>query len=655
MNFFEHQEAARRTSQRLVVLFVLAVIAIVIAVNVTATFVYLSVFPPPLPRGFYLTNTLVTLLMIGAGTWWETARLASGGEAVAQMIGARRVDSSTRDLLERRLVNVVEEMALASGTPVPRVYVMDNEMAINAFAAGHSLHDAVIAVTRGTLTRLTRDELQGVIGHEFSHILNGDMRLNIRLIGVLFGLLMLSMFGRFMLEVGRGSRDSRGGVAVLAVAGVALWIIGYLGVFFGRLIKAAVSRQREFLADASSVQFTRNPDGIGGALRKIGGLTQPGEPGSRIGHPHAETLSHLFLGAARPSFVAGLFATHPPLAARIRRIYGRELPMLPANELPLAEALGEAGAAPRAAAAGPLSALVNEPLRSGQLTESIGVASLDGHALAQSALQLPGEAELEAALADSSQAQLVVLAMLIEKDKPFSGQQRQLVAEAFGSGAAQQVDALHDAVQRLSPGLRLQLLDRAEPTLLKLAAATRERLLLLAHGLIRADGRVTLHEFLLFTVLKRRIGRDAHRPAPVRFRSLAPLAAEVGLVMSLLASVRLPERPERAYNAGVLLLPGIDPPRVPTEAIELNDVSRALDRLNQLAPLQKPRLIKACTAVAFVDGETRWKAASCLRTICAALDAPLPPQLLGDAGAAAGSDGGGNPETAARQGPLQTS
>jgi hypothetical protein len=338
--------------------------------------------------------------------------------------------------------------------------------------------------------------------------------------------------------------------------------------------------------------------------------------------------------------------------------------MLPANELPLAEALGEAGAAPRAAAspatgsvaaAGPLSALVNEPLRSGQLTESIGVANLDGHVLAQAALQLPGEAELAAALADSSQAQLVVLAMLIEKDKPFSGQQRQLVAEAFGSGAAQQVDALHDAVQRLSPGLRLQLLDRAEPTLLKLAAATRERLLLLAHGLIRADGRVTLHEFLLFTVLKRRIGRDAHRPAPARFRNLAPLAAEAGLVMSLLASVRLPERPERAYNAGVLLLPDIDPPRVPTEAIELNDVSRALDRLNQLAPLQKPRLIKACTAVAFVDGETHWKAASCLRTICAALDAPLPPQLLGDASAAAGSGGGGNPEAAARQGLLQTS
>jgi hypothetical protein len=263
------------------------------------------------------------------------------------------------------------------------------------------------------------------------------------------------------------------------------------------------------------------------------------------------------------------------------------------------------------------------------VTEAIGSVSTDGQALAQVVSELAGDARLEPALVDSSGVQLVVLALLIEKDKPFSGQQRQLVAEAFGVDAAQQVDALHDAVQRLPPGLRLSLLDRAEPTLLKLPAAARERLLLLAHGLVRADGRVTLHEFLLFTVLKRRIGRDASRPVRVRFPDIEPLQADVGLVMSLLASVRLPERPEHAYNAGVLLLSGIDPPRVPTEAIDLDEVSRALDRLNELAPLAKPRLIKACAAVAYVDGRTHWKAASCLRTICAALDSPLPPQLLG--------------------------
>jgi len=240
----------------------------------------------------------------------------------------------------------------------------------------------------------------------------------------------------------------------------------------------------------------------------------------------------------------------------------------------------------------------------------------------------------------------VVLAMLIEKDKAFSGQQRQLVAEAFGTEAVQQVDRYHEAIAQLPPGMRLPLLDRAGPTLLKLAPAVRERLLLLVHGLISADGRITLHEFLLFTVLRRRIGRDASRPVPVRFASLLPLQAEAGLVMSLLASVRLPERAEHAYNAGVLLLAGIEPPRVPTEAIALDAVARALDRLNQLAPLEKPRLIKACAAVAFVDGETHWKAAGCLRTICAALDSPLPPQLREDAGA----PGGQVPEAAAPDG-----
>jgi Zn-dependent protease with chaperone function len=310
VNFFEHQENARRQSRRLIGLFLLALLAIVVAVNLVGAFVYVSftdsvgLAPRGLPAGFYATNTIITVLMIGGGTFWEMQRLSCGGEVVAAMVNARRVDPSTRDLLERRLLNVVEEMAIASGTPVPRAHVMDQEQGINAFVAGHSINDAVLAVTRGALTRLTRDELQGVIGHEFSHLLNGDMRLNMRLLGVLFGLLMLSQFGRLLMHMSRGSSDSRGGVAVLVVAGAVFWLLGLLGVLFGRMIKAGVSRSREHLADASAVQFTRNADGIGGALRKIGGLATGAEPGSRIEHFQAEQLSHLFLGAARSSFAS---------------------------------------------------------------------------------------------------------------------------------------------------------------------------------------------------------------------------------------------------------------------------------------------------------------------------------------------------------------
>lgn len=655
MDFFEHQELARRTSTRLVVLFVLAVIGVVIAVNAVASFIYLGfvenaapfVGRRGLPTGFYATNTLVTLALIGGGTWWEMQRLRSGGDAVAAMVGARPVDPSTGDLLERRLVNVVEEMALASGVAVPRVYLMDDEPSINAFAAGHSVNDAVIAVTRGALTRLTRDELQGVIGHEFSHILNGDMKLNLRLIGVLFGLLMIAMFGRFLMEIGRGSRDRKGGAGGLVVAGLAVWIVGYVGVFFGRLIKAAVSRQREYLADASAVQFTRNPDGIGGALRKIGGLTRETGLGTKIEHPNAETLSHLFLGAARRSFASGLFATHPPLAERIRRIYGRALDFLPAPEQPLALAMGglapieapaapieftPAGstAAPRAidTAASPLAALVGGAARAAErVPAAIGTVEAGAPAVAQRTGTHPAAALLDAARLDTTSAQLLVLGMLVDKDRDLGAQQRRQIVESLGSVALTQVDRLHEAVRQLPPGARLPLLDRVMPTLRKLPADAAARLLRLVHGLIVADGRVTLAEFLLFTVLKRRLGPDAHRPVPVKYAKVAQLAPEAALVLSLVANVRLPQTPERAYNAGLLLLPGVDAPLVPAQSIALDAVGRALDRLNELAPLAKPAFIKACTAAAFVDGATNWKAASCLRTICAALDSPLPPQI----------------------------
>ena len=229
----------------------------------------------------------------------------------------------TTDPDERRILNVVEEMAIAAGTPVPPVYLLEKEDGINAFAAGHSPSDAVVAVTRGCVRTLSRDELQGVVGHEFSHILNGDMRLNLRLMGVLFGILLIGLTGYILLRSSSGYRvrddrdDDRGGRNVLPLIGLALYVIGYVGVFFANLIKSAVSRQREFLADASAVQFTRNPDGIAGALKKIGALSA----GSTIREPRAEEASHMFFGSAGGAGqLFGLLATHPPLVERIRRL-----------------------------------------------------------------------------------------------------------------------------------------------------------------------------------------------------------------------------------------------------------------------------------------------------------------------------------------------
>jgi Zn-dependent protease with chaperone function len=269
-NFFEQQDHARRESRKLLILFGLAVTAIVVVVNITLAVAWQYAMrghgPVRYPQGFFVITTLGVLLFIGLGTLYQIFQLRDGGDAVAEMAGGRLVSPDSTDLHERRLLNVVEEMALASGIACPNVYILDEEDGINAFAAGFQQNQAVVAVTRGTLERLNRDELQGVVGHEFSHILNGDMRMNIQLIGVLFGIQMLALFGRELFEWGArfsgGSRskDDKGPSLgmIMLVVGIVLFVVGYVGIFFGRLIQSAISRQREFLADASAVQFTRN-------------------------------------------------------------------------------------------------------------------------------------------------------------------------------------------------------------------------------------------------------------------------------------------------------------------------------------------------------------------------------------------------------------
>jgi Zn-dependent protease with chaperone function len=339
MDFFEAQDRARRRTRRLVVLFVFAVAGTIAAGYFLA--VALLRHSPRHDRPDYIYSRLddrmqwwypdvfagiagATLAVVGFASLYKWSQMKQGGAAVAEMVGGRAVDPGTTDLRERRLLNVVEEMAIAAGIPMPAVYVLDEEPGLNAFAAGLTTADAAVAVTRGTLDKLSRDELQGVIAHEFSHILNGDMRLNVRITAIVFGILVIGLVGRGILRglfYGRarprgGGRDKGGGIAVLVAVGLALLIIGYIGYFFGRLIQAAVSRQREFLADASAVQFTRNPLGIGGALKKIGGYAL----GGTMIHNSAGEIGHFFIAQAFRSNFGGLWATHPPLDERIRAI-----------------------------------------------------------------------------------------------------------------------------------------------------------------------------------------------------------------------------------------------------------------------------------------------------------------------------------------------
>ncbi len=322
MDFFEQQAKAHRKTKWLVIYFVMAVAAM-IAANYICMMLFFYVGmqkdphhrydDEPRPRisfwdsRVFVGVSIITIAIVGIGSAYKTSALSSGGSAVSEMMGGRLINTNTTDADERKLLNVIEEMSIASGVPMPQVYVMDEENGINAFAAGHKPGDATVSVTRGCMKLLSRDELKGVIGHEFSHILNGDMRLNLRLMGTIFGILCLAILGRILLQTVRGGDRGKN---PLPIVGLVLLIIGYIGVFFGRLIQAAVSRQREFLADASSVQFTRNPGGITGALKKIGGL---GEMGSRLSHAHAEELSHMFFGNGVSEAFIGLLETHPPL------------------------------------------------------------------------------------------------------------------------------------------------------------------------------------------------------------------------------------------------------------------------------------------------------------------------------------------------------
>jgi Zn-dependent protease with chaperone function len=581
-----------------------------------------STDPAFYPKGFFATNTLVTLALIAGGTLIETFNLRDGGDAVAKMAGGRLVSPASQDLQERRLLNVMEEMALASGIACPKAYVLDKEDSINAFAAGYNQNEAVVAVTRGTLARLTRDELQGVVAHEFSHILNGDMRLNVRLIGVLFGIQMIAGFGQHLMHFGsrmwsRRDRDEKGPPAqvMLVAAGAALFVVGYIGIFFGRLIKSAVSRQREFLADASAVQFTRNADGIGGALRKIGGLSRTMQPGSRIRHPNAEQLSHLFLGAPTTSVILGMFATHPPISERLRRIYGRKVEPLDAPELPDAFAADK-------------EMLPDIPYVASGFAQGTAMAMAPQADHAEPTIRIAPE--LDSALREPQAACAVVYALVMAGNTERNAQISVLNADAPQQSSF--VLFLLKAIGQLPDSARLPLLDLAMPALRQLPEAARARLLAIVDRLIAADNRITLAEFVLQTVLTRRLDPHAGRAVPVRFHQLMALREACIVLLSLVAhsAGAATAAPAAAFMRGAQRCPelGLSPTDlIDAAALGFARVKRALDDANRLAPLAKPALIKALLAVAGDADPMPVATADVLRAICAAIEAPVPPAV----------------------------
>ena len=625
MNFFETQARARRNSTRLVVLFALAVLGIVIAVDLAAYVVFAG---EEGGSGAMLAfTTLVTLAIIGLGSLYRIATLRGGGEPVALQLGGVPVPEDTTDFGLRRLRNVVEEIAIASGVPVPKIYVLEHEAAINAFAAGYAPADAVVAVTRGALDRLNRDELQGVIAHEFSHILNGDMRLNIRLMGVLFGILMLGLIGRKVLQHGHGR--GRGAGAVLVAALIAL-LVGYIGLFFGRMIKAGVSRTRESLADASAVQFTRQTAGLSGALKKIGGLGD----GSRLNERgDAEEVSHMLFGDGVG--LSGLFATHPPLLKRIQALEpgfrAEQLEQLargwmaaPPNGLAEDVQLGLVASDARLPAAD-AEISVTPPMVAAQVAQP---AEDDYRRADAIATTIP--ASLRALAAGRDSVVPLLLGLLLEEGSVGARQYEAIVARLGEAVAAEAVRVRGENVAGLHPLLRLPLAALAFPVLRLRPRPDLDAFLDTVQAVVHADGAVSLFEYCLGRLLQVQVRESLDPSRHARFgrRKPASVRQEFATLLAVVAHAghEDPAAAQRAYLAGLQrVLPRDHLPYAPPAGVAALDA--VWEPLDALDPLAKQVLVEAVTDAVAHDGRISVAESERLRTVCGVLHCPLPPML----------------------------
>lgn len=644
MDFFEHQEQARKKTHLLIFYFILAVVGIIAAIYALFTLVMIFSVEEGLelyelflwdPRRLVYA-TAGTLGVVFLGSAYKTMKLSGGGAVVASELGGRELDTSTTDFHERRLLNVVEEMAIAAGVPVPAVYVMEGEDSINAFAAGKTTSDAVIGVTRGCMTLLTRDELQGVIAHEFSHILNGDMRLNIRLMGLLFGILFLALIGEIIVRgafrsslYSSNRRENAGGALFLVVIGLGLLVIGYVGSFFANLIKASVSRQREFLADASAVQFTRNPDGIAGALKKIGGHAA----GSKMQHYMAKDASHLFFGSAVSSH---LFATHPPLKTRIQRLlphwdgeFGRATNMISGDEEPATKRRKKKNALP--------GMFLDGEDRELQISESEASESMKHVHPEQVELGQDLHANLPnrwiKACRSRSKSQAMVFALLLAQDESLRRTELQRLAEATDDETRELVGKYYAEVNSIHSAVKLGLVDLAIPTLRHLTPGEYARFRTLMRELIESDRQVDLFEFALSRIIARHLDQffQQSRPEKIRHRNFHRLADETGVLLSTLAAMSHRGDDQEVREAFSLAaghlsrVAGVDVPHKPAQECGLDRIEAALDEFAAATPIVKKQLLEACNKSVLSDGVLTSREAELVRAIADTIGVPIPP------------------------------
>ena len=592
MDFFAQQDAARRASRWLTLWYLLAVAFVVACFDLAAMLLYAAFsWGQWMPLAGHLAVSGIVAAIILGVTVHRLWQFAEGGTAVAALLGAHYLNRSRVTPAEARLVNVVEEMAIASGIAVPPVYLLNHEDAVNALVAGHSPSEAVIIATRGAVQKLSRDELQGVMGHEFSHILNGDMALNLRLASLLAGVACFGEWGEAMVHAGareaRGkTREEVGGEALLALFGAAIAFIGFPGLFAAEWFKAAVSRQRELLADAASVQFTRNPDGIAGALDSIRYL----KVGTTLRSAYTVELSHMFFAPAVVRWWS--WPSHPPIEERIRRAHPRFLQ--------------EDYRRTRHAAT----------YRDGR------VAVLDG---AGNVVKVMGGLAAAAAIVEAPRAEHVDYARQLLERLPQDLRRRLASPE----GAQETIlELLMDqgGLEGVGRHHYLLLIELALPALKQLPQKSRDAFLAEVNRVVEADRKVTLSEFVQATLLRQHLREGAGKPIPTQFRKVEEVADDAQAVLSLLAHASQGDT-EAAHAKGRAIL-GLELP-APLAVAELSvpRLAEALERLRHLQPFQKPRVLKACVEAAAADGKFRLAEAELVRAVAATLDCPLPPVI----------------------------
>jgi Zn-dependent protease with chaperone function len=628
VDFFARQEAARRTTRWLLAAFILSVVLVVGTIGVVVHTLTGFSQPDANPWATAIMAAVAAALLIVGASLFKTLSLRAGGGVVARSLGGTRVESGARDPALKRLHNVVEEMAIASGVAMPEVYVLEDEDGINAFAAGNSPADAAVAVTRGAITRLTRDELQGVIAHEFSHVLNGDMRLNSKLLGWVFGLLVIAIAARLMMHgMGRGSRrDGKGGA--LALVALAIMIIGYIGVFVGRVLQAAVSRHRERLADASAVQFTRNPSGLVGALLKIAGV----ESGSKLASPAKDEVAHMLFAPG----MTRLLATHPPIGERVRELdpaFAREnLKSLAAaaardaERLRLAPSFADVDSAEASAFAGP----VDVAAAAQRVAGLAGTFDEIQQRYAQHARRaIPDSLH---GFADSpDEARVLLFALLRGADDAAAHEQDEVIRRSYGEPMLTRILAVRPTVEALPPALRLPAVQQLLPALRRMTLAEREELRRAAEQFALADDRIDVFECCLALMLEAALRDDLEHNDEHGWRTLAQCQDAACSLLAILAAhgATSAEAARPAYDAGLsVTLPEHQRPYGPVtrwpEALR-----ESLRELTRLRPLAKKTLVEGLVRTVAHDRRLAVEEGELLRTVCSVLHCPLPPILAG--------------------------